>query len=58
MGLSSIGPGSIAIILLLVVLLFGSKRIVGIAKDLAKGINSFRQGINEDTNNDVEPKND
>ncbi len=48
MGLSGIGPGSLLLIILLVIVLFGSKRIRNLGGDVASAIKSFRQGLNRD----------
>lgn len=42
MGLSSIGPGQWLIILLIIVLLFGAKKIPELAKGLGRGIKTFK----------------
>ena len=44
MGLSSIGPGQWLIILLIIVLLFGAKKI----PELAKGIKTFKSEMSSD----------
>jgi sec-independent protein translocase protein TatA len=46
--LRSIGPMELIIILLIVVLLFGGKRIPEIAKGLGKGIREFKGALNHD----------
>lgn len=43
-----IGLREILVILLIVVLIFGAKRIPQIMGDFAKGIKSFRQGMSDD----------
>lgn len=48
MGLSSIGPGQWLIILLIIVLLFGAKKIPELAKGLGKGIKTFKSEMNSD----------
>ena len=42
-----IGTGEIIIILVVVLLLFGAKRIPELARGIGRGIRSFRQGLNE-----------
>ena len=49
MGISGISPWSLLIILLIVVLLFGTKRLKNIGKDLGGAVNSFRAGMQETT---------
>ncbi len=46
--LSNIGPGQLVIILLIVLLLFGAKKIPEIAKGLGKGIRDFKGALKED----------
>ena len=47
----------IAIVVVLVVLLFGRGKISSLMGDVAKGIKSFKKGMASDTNEDSEPKN-
>jgi sec-independent protein translocase protein TatA len=44
------GPGwlQILIVVVLVILLFGAGRLPRIMEDIAKGIKSFKKGMNED----------
>ena len=44
----AIGPWQIAVIILLLVLLFGATRIAGIGKGLGEGIRNFKKGLTED----------
>ena len=53
----SIGIWQIAIVVILVVLLFGRGKISSLMGDVAKGIKSFKKGIASDANDDTEPKN-
>lgn len=48
MGFSSIGPGQWLIILLIIVLLFGAKKIPELAKGLGKGIKTFKSEMSSD----------
>ena len=43
----NLGTGEIIIILVVVLLLFGAKRIPELARGLGRGVNSFRKGLNE-----------
>ena len=52
----SIGIWQIAVVVILVVLLFGRGKISSLMGDVAKGIKSFKKGMASDTNDD-EPKN-
>lgn len=45
--IGSLGWPEILIITLIILLLFGAKRIPELMKSLGKGVKSFKQGINE-----------
>jgi len=47
----------IAIVVVLVVLLFGRGKISSLMGDVAKGIKSFKKGMASDVSEDSEPKN-
>ena len=53
----SIGIWQIAIVVILVVLLFGRGKISSLMGDVAKGIKSFKKGMASDATDDSEPKN-
>ena len=53
----SIGIWQIAIVVILVVLLFGRGKISSLMGDVAKGITSFKKGMASDITDDNEPKN-
>ena len=53
----SIGFWQIAIVVILVVLLFGRGKISSLMGDVAKGIKSFKKGMASDVTDDNEPKN-
>jgi|TARA_Y100000992_G_scaffold173823_1_gene117196 sec-independent protein translocase protein TatA len=53
----SIGIWQIAIVVILVVLLFGRGKISSLMGDVAKGIKSFKKGMASDVTEDTEPKN-
>jgi sec-independent protein translocase protein TatA len=53
----SIGIWQIAIVVILVVLLFGRGKISSLMGDVAKGIKSFKKGMATDVSEDNEPKN-
>ena len=53
----SIGIWQIAIVVILVVLLFGRGKISSLMGDVAKGIKSFIKGMSSDVTDDTEPKN-
>ena len=47
MGFQNFGMGEILVILVIVLLLFGAKRIPEIAGSLGKGINEFKRNISD-----------
>ena len=53
----SIGLWQIAIVVILVVLLFGRGKISSLMGDVAKGIKSFKKGMASDVTDDSQPKN-
>ncbi|MDA7573111.1 twin-arginine translocase TatA/TatE family subunit [Candidatus Pelagibacter sp.] len=53
----SIGIWQIAIVVILVVLLFGRGKISSLMGDVAKGIKSFKKGMASDITEEDEPKN-
>ena len=53
----SIGFWQIAIVVVLVVLLFGRGKISSLMGDVAKGIKSFKKGMATDVTDESEPKN-
>ena len=53
----SIGIWQIAIVVILVVLLFGRGKISSLMGDVAKGIKSFKKGMASDVTDDSNPKN-
>ena len=53
----SIGFWQIAVVVILVVLLFGRGKISSLMGDVAKGIKSFKKGMSSDVTEDSQPKN-
>ncbi|PHQ84313.1 MAG: twin-arginine translocase TatA/TatE family subunit [Candidatus Pelagibacter sp.] len=53
----SIGFWQIAVVVILVVLLFGRGKISSLMGDVAKGIKSFKKGMSSDPIEDDTPKN-
>ena len=45
MGFSGIGPGSLILILVIVVLLFGTKRLRNLGGDLGTALRGFKKGL-------------
>ena len=53
----SIGFWQIAVVVILVVLLFGRGKISSLMGDVAKGIKSFKKGMATDVTEDIDTKN-
>lgn len=49
MGLGGIGVWQLVIILLIVMMLFGSKRLGSLGSDLGSAIRGFRKNVSDDT---------
>ena len=47
----------IAVVIILVILLFGRGKISSLMGDVAKGIKSFKKGMSSDATDEGEPKN-
>lgn len=47
MGLGGISPGSLLLVLLIVVLVFGTKKLSALGEDLGKAVKGFRKGVSE-----------
>lgn len=47
MGISGISPGSLLLILIIVVLLFGTGRLRNLGKDLGEMTKGFQEGLND-----------
>jgi sec-independent protein translocase protein TatA len=47
MGFSGIGPGSLILILIIVVLLFGTKRLRSMGSDLGGALKNFKKAVKE-----------
>lgn len=52
MGISGISPGSLLLILVIVILLFGPKNIGRIGKELGKAVKNFQSGLKGDNKKD------
>ena len=55
--LGNIGAGEFILIALVVILLFGAKKIPELMKGIGKGVRSFKEGINDiekDINKEIE----
>lgn len=47
MGFGGISPGSLLLILVICMLLFGTKKLRNIGEDLGKALRDFRKGLRE-----------
>ena len=47
MGFSGIGPGSLILILIIVVLLFGTKRLRSMGSDLGSALKNFKKAVKD-----------
>ena len=47
----SIGWGEILVVLFLILLLFGGKRLPELARSMGQAVNEFKRGLNSDVNN-------
>ena len=56
MGFGNLGFGEILIILIVVLLLFGAKRIPEISASFGKGIREFKRNVNDVERNLTEPE--
>jgi sec-independent protein translocase protein TatA len=48
MGLGGVSIGSLLLVFLIVLLLFGTKKLRSIGEDLGHAVRSFRKGLQED----------
>ncbi len=53
MGISGISPGSLILIFLIVIALFGTKRLRSLGEDLGKAVQGFRKGLKDDQDKDA-----
>ena len=56
MGFGGIGPGSLILILIIVILLFGTKRLRSMGSDLGSALKNFKKSVKEGTADDEEGK--
>lgn len=47
MGIAGVSPGSLILIFLIIILLFGTKKIQTLGEDLGKAIRGFRKGLKD-----------
>ena len=55
MGFGGMSPGSLIVILVIVMVVFGTKRLRNMGKDLGAGVKGFREGM-KDGQNSEEPE--
>lgn len=57
MGIGGISPGSLILIFLIIVLLFGTKKLSGLGEDLGKALQGFKKGMKGlEDHSDTPPK--
>lgn len=56
MGLSGIHPWSLLLILLIVILVFGTKKLKNMGSDLGEAYKNFKKAMDDKSNNDKEEK--
>jgi sec-independent protein translocase protein TatA len=54
--MGAVGPGQIIVIALIVLLLFGGRKIPELMKGLGKGVKEFKDATNQDADDDKEDK--
>ena len=54
MGFGGIGPGSLILILIIVILLFGTKRLRSMGSDLGSALRNFKKSVKEGQSDDEE----
>ena len=54
--LPNVGIGELVLILAIVLLLFGAKRLPDVAKSMGKSIKAFKDGMTEKSDDDSEKK--
>lgn len=54
--LPNVGMGELVVILLIVLILFGAKRLPEVAKGLGKSIKAFKDGMNDASDGDKNNK--
>ncbi len=55
--LGVVGPWQIALVIAVVLLLFGGKKIPQLMRGLGSGINEFKKGMKEGAEGEVKPEN-
>lgn len=57
MGIGGVSLGSVLVVLLVVLLIFGTKRLRHIGEDLGNALKSFRKGMDDEQNTTPKQKN-
>lgn len=50
MGFGGISPGSLLLIFLIILILFGTKKLRGMGEDLGHAFSSFKKGLKDESN--------
>ena len=56
MGFSGIGIAQLLIVLLIIIVLFGTKRLTAMGEDIGKGLKSFRKAMHDDDTQSPHPE--
>lgn len=56
MGFRGISVGSLILILVIVILLFGTKKIANLGQDLGSALKAFRKGLKDDAPEEITDK--
>lgn len=56
MGFGGIGPGSLILILVIVILLFGTKRLRSMGSDLGSALKNFKKSVKEGSDDETNEK--
>lgn len=56
MGLSGISPGSLILIILIILLIFGTSKLKNIGEDLGQALKGFKKGLKSEESNGIKEK--
>lgn len=54
MGIGGVSPGSLLLIFLIIIVLFGTKKLRTLGEDMGKALQGFRKGLREGDKSDLE----
>jgi sec-independent protein translocase protein TatA len=54
MGIGGIGIGPLLVILVIIILLFGTKKLKGLGSDLGSALKGFKKALNNDADENLE----